>query len=33
MVSPSIRDIQRLSIWKSWLNMAQLNIIGAALAR
>lgn len=33
MVSPSTRDIQRLSIWKSWLNMAQLNIIGAALAR
>lgn len=27
------KGILRLSIWKSWLNMAQLNITGAALAR
>ncbi len=33
MVSPSIRGIQRLSTWKSWLNMAQPNITGAVLAR
>lgn len=33
MASPSTRGILRLSIWKSWLNMAQLNITGAALAR
>jgi hypothetical protein len=30
---PSIRAIPPLSIWKSWLNMAQPSIIGAVLAR
>lgn len=33
MASPSIRGIQRPFIWKGWLNMAQLNITDAALAR